>query len=128
MDERVLERLERLGQLRADSLRIRLVGDDHVFPIDKAIRPRGVARTRRRHRWQLQHVFLAHAASYCAVQPPSMGSMAPVIDLASSPQRNETRPEISATVTKRLVGCAASSTLRTTSSSEMPRALACSGI
>ena len=59
----------------------------------------------------------------CAVQPPSIGSTAPVIEAASALHRNAVNAATCSTVTNCLVGCAASSTSRTTASSLMPRAL-----
>ena len=56
------------------------------------------------------------------------GSPVPVIDLAWSVHRKFTSADSSSTVTKRLVGWAASSTSETTCCSVMPRALVCSGI
>lgn len=41
---------------------------------------------------------------YCAVQPPSTGSAAPVIDWAPSVARKTATAPISSTVTKRRVG------------------------
>jgi hypothetical protein len=63
---------------------------------------------------------------YWADQPPSIGSIAPVIDAAASPQRKMTSSAISSIWTNFLVGCAASMTSRTTSSSVMPRTRAVS--
>src|SRR5436190_263100 len=57
------ERLERLGKLMADDFRIGLVGDHHEFAIDEAIRSCRIARTARRHRGELEDVFLAHERS-----------------------------------------------------------------
>lgn len=51
-----------------------------------------------------------------AVHPPSMGSAAPVIEQASSPQRNTTNAAISSISTNRLLGCAARMTSRITRS------------
>src|SRR5689334_10789714 len=63
-----------------------------------------------------------------AVQPPSIGRIAPVIEAASAEARNAQSAAICPTVTNCLVGWAARSTSLTTCSSLMPRDLAISGI
>ena len=60
-----------------------------------------------------------HACSWrppvqCAVQPPSTGSAAPVIEAAASLARKTASAPISSTVAKRLFGCCARSTSRIT--------------
>src|SRR5216683_2127661 len=65
---------------------------------------------------------------YWAVQPPSMGMIAPVIDAASSLARKLASDATSVTCTNCLVGCACSSTSLMTWASVRPRALAVSGI
>jgi hypothetical protein len=68
MDERLLERFERLGQLRVNDVGIGLVSNDHVFAIDETIGAGGIARTGGGHRGQFQHIFFAHGglASFCS--------------------------------------------------------------
>jgi hypothetical protein len=65
---------------------------------------------------------------YCAVQPPSMAMLLPVICAAASEHRNTASAATCSTVTNSLVGCAASMTSRLTCSSVRPRAFMVSGI
>ncbi len=65
---------------------------------------------------------------YAAVHPPSIDSIAPVIDAAASLARDPARPATSSRPTKRYVGCPARITSRITESSLMPRVRAVSGI
>src|SRR5918996_1713537 len=69
-----------------------------------------------------------HLPVHCAVQPPSTGSAAPVIEAAASLARNTTSAPNSSGVTNCLLGCEARMTPRTTSSSLMPCAFAWSVI
>ena len=90
MHQRRIDRFERLGQMMAHDVGIGFVGDDHEFAMDEPIRAGRIARPAGWHRRQFENVFLAHESlvPQWAVQPPSIGSRAPVIDAASSEQRN----------------------------------------
>src|SRR3990167_4653045 len=65
---------------------------------------------------------------YCAVQPPSIESSAPLLESADGEHRNAANPAICSTVTNSLLGCAARITSFTTASRVMLRALAVSPI
>src|SRR5215813_12402352 len=65
---------------------------------------------------------------HCAVQPPSIERLAPVICAAASEQRYTASEATCSTVTNSLVGCAARSTSCLTCSSVNPRAFMVSGI
>ncbi|WP_240537122.1 hypothetical protein [Bradyrhizobium elkanii] len=60
MHDRLLDRLQRLGQAGADQLRIGLIGDDEEFAIDEAIRTGRIARAGGRHGRKLEQIFPAH--------------------------------------------------------------------
>src|SRR5262249_429546 len=82
------------------------------------------------HEFCLVSVFCRPSAvvRYCAVHPPSMERLAPVICDAASEHRNTTSAAIWSTVTNCLVGCAASSTSLITCSLVRLRACMVSGI
>src|SRR5262249_7147644 len=67
-------------------------------------------------------------ALHCAVQPPSIEILAPVIAFAASDVRYTASAATSSIVTNSLVGCAASSTSRLTCSAVMLRVFIWSGI
>ncbi len=50
--------------------------------------------------------FMSRVGSYCAVQPPSTGMLAPVMERADDVHRNTVNAPISSVVTNRRVGCA----------------------
>ena len=112
--------LERLRERRANRIGIGLVRDDQILAIDEPVGPARVRRRRRGHRGQVEDVGEVHGQ--CAVQPPSMGMMAPVIEAAPSLARNATSAAVSSTCTNFFVGCAYSSTSWMTCSSVIPRA------
>ena len=63
MHDRLLDRLQRLGQTGADQIGIGLIGDDEEFAVDETIGTRGIARPCGRHRRKLEQVFPAHRNS-----------------------------------------------------------------
>src|ERR1700753_3084264 len=104
MDKGTIRRLQWFRQMCPDQFRVGLIGDDHIFAVDETVWPRGVAGAGRRHGRQLQDRFGAHRPA--AVQPPSIGNMVPVMDLASSEARNTANAATCSTVTNSRVGWA----------------------
>src|SRR5262245_24968636 len=64
VDARPLDRLEWIRELRRDHVGIGLVGNDHEFAIDEAVRAGRIARAGRRHRGQLEDVFRTHGGDF----------------------------------------------------------------
>src|SRR5205823_4772832 len=82
------------------------------------VAPGGIARSMGAHDGP-RDAELMGARFQCAVQPPSIGSAAPVIEAAASLARKTASAPISSTVANFLFGCCASNTSRTTCSREM---------
>src|SRR5207237_6988166 len=76
------------------------------------------------HGCRLDHTAARGKGDYCAVQPPSTGSAAPVIWAASSEQRNAASRPSCSTVTNCPEGCFSASSARAPSSRPAPSAAA----
>jgi len=60
MHDRLIDRLQRLGQASVDQFGIGLIGDDQEFAIDEAIGAGRIAGACHRHGRKLENVSLAH--------------------------------------------------------------------